>query len=111
MKKNLVLAAAGVLLGTALLWSLTAPSASADGGSLYNDKCALCHGVGGDGNGPAGVALSPKPADFTNPQYWQTTSNQKIKDATLNGVGVMPAFSFNAQQMQTLIDYLKTFKK
>jgi mono/diheme cytochrome c family protein len=111
MNKNLVLAAAGVLLGTTLLWSLTALGALAAGRSLYIDKCALCHGVGGDGNGPAGVALSPKPTDFTNPQYWQTASDQKIKDATLNGVGVMPAFSFNAQEMQTLIDYLRTFKK
>lgn len=31
---------------------------------LYADNCALCHGVTGGGDGPAGVALDPKPANF-----------------------------------------------
>jgi hypothetical protein len=37
-------------------------------------------------------------------------NDRKIKDATRNGVGVMPASNFNAQ-LESRLDYLKTFKK
>jgi copper transport protein len=30
----------------------------------YQQHCAACHGVEGRGDGPAGLALSPRPADF-----------------------------------------------
>jgi high-affinity iron transporter len=111
MKKILVWAAAGLLIGATLTCSPSASDASDAGKSLYNQKCAFCHGVQGDGNGPAGAALSPGPTDFTNPQYWQTASNQKITATILNGEGVMPAFDLPAPQLQALIEYLKTFKK
>lgn len=111
MCKRLFRTATMVLLSIPFLWSLGGQSAWADGASIYNDKCAICHGSSGDGKGPGGAALNPKPTDFTNPKYWQTASNQKIKDATLKGVGVMPAFDLSAQDMQALLNYLKTFKK
>ncbi|HYE76413.1 MAG TPA: cbb3-type cytochrome c oxidase subunit II, partial [bacterium] len=31
---------------------------------IYNTKCATCHGVHGDGNGPRNLALTEKPANF-----------------------------------------------
>jgi len=37
----------------------------ANGLRLYQTKCALCHGVSGTGDGPAGRALRPPPADLT----------------------------------------------
>lgn len=33
---------------------------------LFADNCALCHGSTGAGDGPAGVSLDPKPANFTD---------------------------------------------
>jgi mono/diheme cytochrome c family protein len=111
MTKILVWVAAGILIGTSLLWPQKALSQPEAGRVLYNDKCALCHGFGGDGNGPAGSSLSPKPTDFTDPKFWQTTGNQKIMDTILNGTGIMPAFSFKTEEVQALIDYIRTFRK
>jgi mono/diheme cytochrome c family protein len=37
----------------------------ARGKKLFQANCASCHGAGGKGDGPAGAALSPKPADLT----------------------------------------------
>lgn len=37
----------------------------ARGAVLYSSQCAICHGRSGHGDGPAGLALSPPPADFT----------------------------------------------
>ncbi|MGE0775627.1 MAG: c-type cytochrome, partial [Sphingomonadaceae bacterium] len=45
-----------------------APSISPDlarGRALYAEHCASCHGVTGDGKGPAGVGLDPPPIAFT----------------------------------------------
>ncbi len=35
-----------------------------DGAKIYAFRCATCHGVEGDGNGPTGRAQNPKPRDF-----------------------------------------------
>jgi putative copper resistance protein D len=40
-------------------------TAIARGQQLYHTQCALCHGVAGHGDGPAGQALRPRPADLT----------------------------------------------
>ena len=32
---------------------------------LYNKLCSICHGAKGKGDGMAGMALKPKPANFT----------------------------------------------
>jgi cytochrome c oxidase cbb3-type subunit I/II len=35
------------------------------GRAVYTRRCAGCHGLEGDGNGPAATFLSPRPRDFT----------------------------------------------
>jgi len=42
----------------------------AKGKSLFAINCASCHGTGGKGDGPASVALNPKPRNFTA-TYWR----------------------------------------
>lgn len=34
------------------------------GQKLFADNCSICHGASGAGDGPGGVALNPKPANF-----------------------------------------------
>src|SRR5215469_12164508 len=35
------------------------------GEEMYTTYCAVCHGIGGKGNGPAAVALKAEPSDLT----------------------------------------------
>jgi len=41
------------------------PELVAKGKELYATNCAVCHGPGGNGDGAGGVALNPKPRNFS----------------------------------------------
>lgn len=76
------------------------------GKTLYGSKCQFCHGVRGDGNSPAASALNPKPNDFTNPEFWKETNNEKIVRTILKGRGMMPAFTFPSEDVKAVIAYI-----
>ncbi len=60
-------------------------------GKKYATFCASCHGANGDGKGPAGMALNPKPRNFKDVAWWDS-GNGKDKERLyavikLGGVG------------------------
>jgi mono/diheme cytochrome c family protein len=83
------------------------------GKTLYENKCQMCHGTDGKGNGPAAAAFHPKPADFTNPDFWKRKDIDKfITDTIENGHGLMPAFNLKPDEIKAIIDYVShTFRK
>jgi len=83
------------------------------GKALYEEKCLICHGTNGKGDGPAAAALSPAPKDFNNPEFWrQKNVDQIITKQVKNGKGAMPAFSLNDDEIKAIIDFMShTFKK
>ena len=91
-----------------LLWSAGGARGSEydRGKNLYEQKCQICHGANGRGDGPAAAALSPSPANFTDPQFWQNSTGKKIEDTVRNGKGAMPAFSLNEDEIKALMDYM-----
>jgi mono/diheme cytochrome c family protein len=54
-------------------------------------NCTSCHGNKGKGDGPAAVALNPKPADWTSKRV-QGESDGEIFWKITNGRGAMPAW-------------------
>jgi mono/diheme cytochrome c family protein len=44
-----------------------------------------CHGDKGDGNGPAGAVLTPKPRDFTDAAFWGAKDEAAIKKVIAEG--------------------------
>jgi mono/diheme cytochrome c family protein len=98
-----------IFLGYALAVSPVA--AFAQGQQIFNDRCAMCHGQDGKGNGPAAASFSPAPADFTSPGFWQGNVGQKITNTIENGHGPMPAISLSSNQIKAVIAYItKSFK-
>jgi len=84
------------------------------GKEIYGKKCALCHGIKGDGNGPASVGLNPKPTSFKGPHghggqisdgehFWKITT----------GRGGMPSFAkdLTEEERWYVVNYINTFSK
>jgi len=80
---------------------------SARGQTIFNNKCALCHGTNGSGNGPAAASMSSPPSNFTSGSFWQKISDAKITDAIENGHGPMPAVSLSSGDIRSVIAYMR----
>ncbi|MFZ5444820.1 MAG: c-type cytochrome [Myxococcota bacterium] len=65
MKKLLLVA--GLVSVPAFAGGFELKGDAAKGEAHYKTLCVSCHGEKGDGNGPAGSALTPKPTNFTDP--------------------------------------------
>lgn len=84
----------------------------------YASTCATCHGPQGAGDGPGAAALDPKPASFNDPAFWAETSDERMANVIKNGgaaaglSAAMPAWGslYSDQQIQELVEYLKTFR-
>lgn len=48
------------------------------GKTLFSANCSSCHGEGGNGDGPAGAALNPKPRNFHAVEGWK--NGRKISE-------------------------------
>jgi len=110
MKKMIACFAVGMVLGLGFAaWCVRGIEASEylRGKDIYENKCQMCHGPKGDGNGPAAAAFNPKPANFTDPKFWeQKNVNKIIIDAIEHGHGLMPPVSLSPDQNKAVIDYI-----
>ncbi len=82
-------------------------SAYDKGKALYMQKCMICHGVNGKGNGPAADALSRPPRDFNDPELWKRQDvDQFIANTVKKGIGEMPAFKLSDDEISAIIAYM-----
>ena len=86
------------------------------GASVYRNRCAGCHGIGGAGDGPAAEYLQPKPRDyrkgiykFTSTPYGQRPARHDLVRTIRRGAKgtSMPAFAWMSQQdLDAVVDYV-----
>ncbi|CAN5814111.1 hypothetical protein BH09MYX1_BH09MYX1_45950 [soil metagenome] len=55
--------------------------------TLAQNRCAMCHGATGKGDGPQAGTLSPKPRDFTAKEWQKSVSDTQIRSAIVKGGG------------------------
>jgi mono/diheme cytochrome c family protein len=113
--KKMIFFAAGMVLGLGFMaWNVKGiqPSEYQLGKDIYENKCQMCHGSKGDGNGPAGAAFNPKPANFTELKFWkQKDVGKTVTDTIEHGHGLMPPIGLSPDQIKAVIDYIAhTFK-
>lgn len=95
-------------------------AAAVRGQPVYNRLCAACHGVAGDGKGPAARYLTPRPRDFTvgiykfhsTPAGMPPTDDDLYRTVT-RGVPTtsMPAFEdvLTERERRDVVAYIKRF--
>jgi mono/diheme cytochrome c family protein len=92
----------------------------ARGKQIYVERCAVCHGDSGDGNGPASAALPLKPPDLRDGKmvgemtgsYWfWRVSEGGVVDPFQSAGSVMPAWKdeLSVEDRWAVIVYQHTF--
>src|SRR5689334_7403613 len=74
------------------------PEVQKEADDIWVARCATCHGATGVGNGPAGVALNPKPRNFTDKMWQSNVTDKGIDTIIVNGglaVGKSPGMLAN----------------
>jgi mono/diheme cytochrome c family protein len=123
-KKLQCLALAGAGLISFGLWlqpaSLASPSApeessampeNGDTGSLYDKKCAECHGK--DGRSKSFRGKHSHARDLTDAEWQQRVSDERIYNSISNGKEKMPAFrkKLSEAEINSLVKYVRDLKK
>jgi mono/diheme cytochrome c family protein len=60
------------------------------GTRVFAQRCALCHGPDGHGDGPGSKALNPKPRNFHDTAYMSSRTDAQLLDTIHKGKGAMP---------------------
>jgi mono/diheme cytochrome c family protein len=86
------------------------------GQAVYLKRCVQCHGVNGDGNGPAAEYLYPKPRDytkgifkFTSTPYGSKPRREDLIRTLRKGITgtSMPAFNLLPEEdIEAVVDYI-----
>ena len=70
----------------------------AEAAEIYQNRCTVCHGKLGKGDGDGSAALEPKPRDFTSPEWQAEVTDDHLKKIIVYGgagVGKAPTMPAN----------------
>ena len=85
------------------------------GDKVFQERCVLCHGPNGMGDGPGGAALNPKPRNFHDKAVMDTLSDAWIVHTIMNGkagTGMPPWQGLVSEsEAKSLILKIRTFAK
>lgn len=107
-----------VVLASSVAMTVRPHSELALGGRVYEDNCAICHGVKGDGRGHAASHFAMPPRDFTKGEYKlrSTESGYLPTDADLirstlrglPGTGMVPQDHLTEAEVHAVVAYIKS---
>lgn len=102
----------GLILAVALALPLTAISGgdAAKGKALYGNKCALCHGAGGEGKDAMAKALKVEFKHLGSKEA-QSKKDAELKKDILEGTGKMKPVKLTDEEAANVIAFLRTLKK
>jgi cytochrome c6 len=86
-------------------------SVGGDATSVYNSKCAGCHGR--DGRARSMHAKHEHARDLTTSEWQDSVSDERIYNSISNGKGKMPAFKkkLSDSQIDELVSYVRRLRK
>jgi len=99
------------VLAIAMSRNVSALSTAGDARSVYNSKCASCHGR--DGRAKSMHARHEKARDLTSGEWQDSVSDERIYNSISNGKGKMPGFKkkLSDAQMDELVNYVRRLRR
>ena len=94
----------------------TAAANADDPKEVFKTRCVMCHGESGKGDGPAAVALNPKPRNYTDAEWQKSVTDDQLKKTITGGgasVGksaLMPAQPDLASKPEVLDGLIKIIR-
>ena len=70
----------------------------AEAQQIFTDRCTVCHGATGKGDGDGSAALDPKPRDFTSAEWQGEVTDEHLQKIIVYGgagVGKAPTMPAN----------------
>jgi mono/diheme cytochrome c family protein len=87
---------------------------AADGKAIYDTRCSPCHGMDGAGDGPAAAAITPKPRNFRDGEFWKARTDAQLHAVVKDGRPgtLMPPFEgvVSDAEIDAIVAYLRTFR-
>jgi mono/diheme cytochrome c family protein len=90
----------------------------ARGNDIFQTRCFVCHGRGGQGDGPSSTGLGASPRDLTSRQWQESITDEQIGKAIRNGAQAIggsaampPNPDLNDSQIQSLIGFIRSLRK
>ena len=89
------------------------PENVAAGAQAYQQKCMLCHGEKGQGDGAIGKTLDPKPADFADAKTLSGETDGSLFWKITTGRGTMVSWkdATTEKERWQLVDYIRKLEK
>ena len=86
------------------------PAAGPDGANIYREQCAACHGKKGEGDGPAAVALNPRPSDLADEERMEELTDEELRTIIGRGTGAMPGFEtiLEPDELEAVLEYVRS---
>lgn len=80
-----------------------------DAAELFQRQCVACHGKKGKGDGPAAPAMTPRPADLTDPEQIGELSDEQLIEVLTKGKGAMPSFGalLGPEEIRAMARYVR----
>ncbi|HTM58382.1 MAG TPA: c-type cytochrome [Candidatus Udaeobacter sp.] len=102
---------AGVPIDTTRSTTSSTEVSLALGEKVFKQRCMLCHGPDGHGNGTAAAALKPHPRNFHDAAYMKSRTDDQLLLTIHNGKGPMPAWKtvLSEAEMRSALMYVRQF--
>ncbi|MBW2224564.1 MAG: c-type cytochrome [Deltaproteobacteria bacterium] len=83
----------------------------AEAAAIFENRCTVCHGATGKGDGDGSAALDPKPRDFTAPEWQASVTDDHLQKIIVFGGPPNPDLDAKPELVAELVKLIRGLAK